>query len=95
MQTTGIEYSTTRIRNMRAIHKYKTAARRGDREAQRRIAQSYGYKTTIHDMPHMIALMKRAGIELLESETTPSTTEFVDDATLKGQGGEVVDTIKL
>ena len=96
MHTTGIEYSTTRIRNMRAIHKYKTAARRGDREAQRRIAQSYGYKTTIHDMPHMIALMKRAGIELdgYEPEST-STTEFVDDATLKGHGGEVVDTIKL
>ena len=86
---------------MRAIHKYKTAALRGDREALRRIAQSRGYRFSIHDMPHIIALLKRAGIELDGYDyepTTPQvsgTTQFVDDATIKGQGGEVVDTIKL
>ena len=82
---------------MKAIHKYKTAALRGDREAQRRIAQSRGYKFSIHDMPHMIALLKRAGIELdgHDYAEPEQTTQFVDDATIKGQGGHVVDTIKL
>lgn len=86
---------------MRAIHKYKTAAQRGDREAMRRIAQSHGYKWSIHDMPHMIALLKRAGIELDGYDyepTTPQvseTTQFVEDPTIKGAGGEIVESIKL
>jgi len=46
---------------MRAIHKYKGS---NNKEHQRRIAQSYGYQMTIWDMPHMIALMERAGIHL-------------------------------
>ena len=49
---------------MRAIHKYKGS---NNKEHQRRIAQSFGYKMTIWDMPHMIALMAKAGI-MLEGE---------------------------
>jgi hypothetical protein len=62
---------------MKAIHKYKNAAKRGDKEALRRIAQSMGYKFTIHDMPKMIALLKRAGIELETVE--PITKEYHAD----------------
>lgn len=82
---------------MRAIHKYKTAAQRGDREAMRRIAQSHGYKWSIHDMPHMIALLKRAGIELdgYDYGQPEQTTQFVEDPTIKGAGGEIVESIKL
>ena len=81
---------------MRAIHKYKRAAQRGDREAMRRIAQSHGYKWSIQDMPHMIALLKRAGIEIESPYDTPAeTTQFVEDPTIKGAGGEVVESIKL
>lgn len=43
---------------MRAIHKYN----KNSREGARRIAQSLGYKFTIWDMPHMVALLQRAGI---------------------------------
>ncbi len=43
---------------MRAIHKYN----KNSKEGARRIAQSFGYKMSIHDMPHMIALCQRAGI---------------------------------
>jgi len=66
---------------MKAIHKYKTAALRGNREAQRRIAQSQGWRPTIHDMPHMIALLKRGGIEIEThlNEETISDTTFVTD----------------
>jgi uncharacterized protein YmfQ (DUF2313 family) len=46
---------------MKAIHKYKHS---NNREHQRRIAQSFGYQISIWDMPHMIALMDRAGIHL-------------------------------
>ena len=49
---------------MKAQHKYKTAARNGNKEAQRRIAQSFGYRYTIHDAPLMQALLERAGITL-------------------------------
>ena len=35
-----------------------------DREIARRIAQSYGYRTSIHDNMPMIALMANAGIFL-------------------------------
>lgn len=34
------------------------------KEGARRIAQSYGYKFSMLDMPHMIGLFNRAGIEL-------------------------------
>ena len=84
----------------RAVSRYKYPTYRGkkisNREAQRRIAQSHGYKTTIHDMPHMIALMKRAGIEIESPYDTPEeTTQFVEDPTIKGAGGEIVESIKL
>ena len=48
---------------MKAVHKYKTAARNGNVEAQRRIAQSFGYKYSIHDAPLMQALLERANIQ--------------------------------
>jgi hypothetical protein len=48
---------------MRAHHKYKTAARMGNKEAQRRIAQSFGYKYSIHDAPLMQALLERVNIQ--------------------------------
>jgi len=47
---------------MRAKHKYKEAAKRGNKEAQRRIAQSYGYRISLWDMPHMVNLLTRAKI---------------------------------
>ena len=46
---------------MKAIHKYKGSNKP---EHRRRIAQSFGYQISIWDMPHMIALMDRAGIHL-------------------------------
>ena len=46
---------------MRAIHKYKNSIHP---EAQRRIAQSYGYRFSIWDMPKMIELLRRADIHL-------------------------------
>ena len=46
---------------MKAIHKYKGSNKP---EHRRRIAQSFGYQISIWDMPHMIALMDRAGIQL-------------------------------
>ena len=49
---------------MKAIHKYKIAARNGNKEAQRRISQSYGYNLTIWDSPQLIKLLNQAGIEL-------------------------------
>ena len=54
---------------MRAIHKYKHSAQQGNKEAQRRIAQSYGYKYTIADAPLMQALLQRAGIEHKDVDT--------------------------
>jgi len=79
---------------MKAIHKYRVAASRGDREAQRRIAQSMGYKTTIHDMPKMIQLLKRGGIEI-ESETNDGVhTEFIVDKA-PDQDKNLVGTINL
>ena len=59
---------------MRAIHKYKNSKHP---EAQRRIAQSMGYRVSIWDMPHMIALLQRAGINLTESH------QFTDTETIK------------
>tara|TARA_R110000782_G_scaffold269281_3_gene367134 strand:- start:3628 stop:3828 length:201 start_codon:yes stop_codon:yes gene_type:complete len=49
---------------MRAIKKYKKASNQGHKEAQRRIAQSYGYRISLLDMPNMIGFLNRAGIEL-------------------------------
>ena len=67
---------------MKAIHKYRVAASKGDREALRRIAQSQGYKTSIYDMPKMIALLKRAGIEIdgivYDEDKIVNNTEFTD-----------------
>ena len=89
---------------MRAIHKYKNAAQRGDREAMRRIGQSHGYKWSIHDMPKMIALLKRAGIEIESPyeqprvDNTQSTTQFTEDVVnsyTDSHSAKVVDTIKL
>ena len=89
---------------MRAIHKYKNAAQRGDREAMRRIGQSHGYKWSIHDMPKMIALLKRAGIEIESPyeqprvDNTQSTTQFKEDVVnsyTDSHSAKVVDTIKL
>ena len=44
---------------MKAKHKYNSSTPEG----ARRIAQSYGYKMSIHDSPQMIALLNRAGIQ--------------------------------
>ena len=55
---------------MRAIHKYKNSKHP---EAQRRIAQSLGYRISIWDMPHMIALLQRAGIDLTGSMELPDS----------------------
>ena len=54
---------------MKAIHKYKHSAQQGNAEAQRRIAQSYGYKYTLSDAPLMQALLQRAGIEFKDVDT--------------------------
>jgi len=52
---------------MKAIHKYKNSKHP---EAQRRIAQSYGYRMSIWDMPHMVALLQRAGIDMEDVPTS-------------------------
>jgi hypothetical protein len=44
----------------RAEHKYNPHTKEG----ARRIAQSYGRKMSMLDMPHMIGFLNRAGIEL-------------------------------
>jgi hypothetical protein len=51
---------------MKAINKYKNSKHP---EAQRRIAQSYGYRFSIHNMPQIIALLERAGIYMEEVPT--------------------------
>jgi len=77
---------------MKAIHKYNPRTREG----ARRIAQSYGYKTTIYDMPKLIALLARAGIEIqgvtLEQDTIVNNTEFTD---VPQPDNNLVDTVKL
>jgi hypothetical protein len=62
---------------MKAIHKYKNNKHP---EAQRRIAQSLGYRFSIYDMPHMIALLQRAGIDMMGDVPDPM---MVDTDTLK------------
>lgn len=59
---------------MKAKHKYN----RNIREGARRIAQSYGYKTSIYDMPHMIQLMARAGIYLQDVDYEAKDNIVVD-----------------
>jgi len=44
---------------MKALQKYKNSK---NPEHQRRIAQSLGYRITLWDMPHLVALCQRAGI---------------------------------
>jgi len=59
---------------MRAIHKYKEAANRGNKEAQRRIAQSMGYRISLWDMPHMVNLLTRAGIlDTIDTDSVNTT----------------------
>jgi hypothetical protein len=53
---------------MKAIHKYKNNRHP---EAQRRIAQSLGYRFSIYDMPQMIALLQRAGIDMMGDVPDP------------------------
>jgi len=50
---------------MKAIHKYNPHSKEG----ARRIAQSHGWKISIHDMPKMIALLKRGGIDIETHDT--------------------------
>ena len=86
---------------MRAIHKYKLAARRGNKEAKRRIAQSMGYKHTIYDMPELIKLLYRAGIEIngidYENlyESSKNKTVLVEDIDLPKDFGAKSTTLKL
>tara|TARA_R110000772_G_scaffold23626_4_gene63115 strand:- start:112 stop:285 length:174 start_codon:yes stop_codon:yes gene_type:complete len=54
---------------MKAIHKYKKAAKQGNTEAQRRIAQSYGYKVSLADTPLMDDLMNKAGVYNTDGDT--------------------------
>jgi len=68
-----------RRKQVRAYHKYKLAADRGDKEAQRRIAQSYGYKMSIYDMPDMIKLLYRAGIEIDNVDYSKQNIEVLTD----------------
>jgi len=68
-----------RRKQVRAYHKYKLAADRGDKEAQRRIAQSYGYKMSIYDMPDMIKLLYRAGIEIDNVDYSKQKIEVLTD----------------
>ena len=65
---------------MRAIHKYKEAANRGNKEAQRRIAQSLGYRISIADCPHVVNLCARAGImfDNLEYQVRDNDQEVKD-----------------
>ena len=61
---------------MKAIHKYKHTATNGNKEAQRRIAQSFGYKMSIWDSPQLLALLQRAGIDYTESTDYKDTKEI-------------------
>lgn len=49
---------------MKAYNKYKVAAKQGNREAQRRIAQGYGYKISIHDVPLMRSMLESVGVSV-------------------------------
>lgn len=62
---------------MKAIHKYKEAYKRGNPEAKRRIAQSMGYRFSIHDCDRMLQLLYRAGIEIDGIDYSVSDKEIV------------------
>ena len=64
---------------MKAIHKYRYSKHP---EAKRRIAQSMGYRISIWDMPHMVALLQRAGIELSDHDNVLDYTHEPDTKTL-------------
>jgi len=69
---------------MRAQHKYN----KNNKEGARRIAQSFGFKHTIHMHPKMYALLKRGGIDLFPMGD-------MDDA-MESQGAPVLsDDTKL
>lgn len=59
---------------MKAVHKYKNSKKP---EYMRRIIQSMGYKFTIWDMPHMIALMQRAGIDIVDNKHLQADSETI------------------
>ena len=81
---------------MKAYHKYKHAAARGNSEAKRRIAQSLGYKHTIYDDPKMIQLLYRAGIELEGVDYKGQTdTEIIQDINLGQLEEPDTTTLKL
>lgn len=63
---------------MKAIHKYKEAYKRGNPEAKRRIAQSLGYRFTIHDCDRMLQLLYRAGIEIDGIDYSVSDKEIIE-----------------
>ena len=66
---------------MKAIQKYKSTVKT-NREHSRRVAQSLGYSSSIYDMPKMIALMKRAGIEIEGVQYAPEPENNNDDDTI-------------
>jgi len=68
---------------MKAIHKYKEAAKRGNKEAQRRISQSMGYRFSIWDMPDMIKLLKRADITFDDSPEVLDYRHMPDAKTIQ------------
>jgi len=81
---------------MKAIHKYKQAAQQGDKEAQRRVAQSMGYKHSIFDDTKMMALLYRAGIEIAGIDYVGETnTQFTGVNTIPSFGTPDNTTIKL
>ena len=82
---------------MKAIHKYKLAAKRGNKEAKRRIAQSMGYKHTVYDDPKLIEFLYRAGIELPGVDYTGehSKTDFVEDIETNKKYDVETTTLKL
>lgn len=75
---------------MRAIHKYNSKTREG----ARRIAQSMGYKHTIYDMPDMIKLLYRAGIEI-QGVDYEDTNTFVGDPVADKEHVADTTTLKL
>ena len=86
---------------MRAIHKYREAAKRGNKEAQRRISQSMGYKHTIYDMPELIKLLYRAGIKIdgidyeVLTEIGKNKTVLVEDGYTDKKYDVETTTLKL
>ena len=57
-----------------AYTKYHKLANAGNREAQRRILQSTGYKISIMDCPHWISLLAKANILLDNVDYTSGVT---------------------